>query len=510
MSRRLQAYHKLQPPEEGRGCDVPPFVKRRRGVEQRIQQEGHETGQGRVSLASNLKAKVRKGRLPWPAAIFLISLVIPWIIQVGPARLSVYRIVLILTLLPSLAMWCLGKAGRIKAADIALLLFSLWCGLGLIVLHGVSIALQPSAIIFIETMGPYLLARLFIRDAESFYGMVNLLFKLFVLFLPLTLIESTTGRNLTLEIFGHVFPTPLDSPYEPRWGLRRVQGFLEHPILYGVFTGSIVAMVYLVLGYKKPRLVRYGKTGLAALAAFLCMSAGPITAIVAQIGLIAWNDVLRNNPHRWKLFWGIMLAMYVFVASVSNQSVPEFYIGHFSFDEASAYYRVLIWRFGSQSALNHPFFGVGLNEWERPSWMPDSIDMFWLIHAVLNGIPAALMMLFAFFSIVIALSFKKGLSPQLDQYRMAHLFAMAGFFLVGWTVHFWNGTYVLFIFLLGSGVWLIDIETKPRTGRRGSEQTRRPAIPYRRSLPDAPEAEHADGGVASRTASRPDLGRRRS
>lgn len=464
MSRRLHAHHRQIEAEP----DGEPIGQR--GISRERESKRRKSDLAERSPAS--LSKVRKTRLAWPAALLLSALVIPWIIQIGPARLSVYRIVLVLTLAPALAMWCMGKAGKIKIADIALLFYSLWCAIGLVLIHGVNVALQPSAIIFIETMGPYLLARLYIRDADSFYNMVNLLFKLFLLFLPLALIESITSRNLTLEFFGHVFPTPPDSPYEPRWGLRRVQAFLEHPILYGVVTGSIVGMVYMVLGYKKPLHVRLGKTGLAALTAFLCMSAGPITAIVGQIMLIAWNGILRNNIHRWKLFWGIVIAMYLFVAVVSNQSVPEFYIGHFSFDEASAYYRVLIWRFGSASAMNHPFFGVGLGEWERPDWMPYSIDMFWLIHAVLNGIPAALMMLLAFFSIVISLSFKKGLNEQLNEYRMAHLFSMAGFFLVGWTVHFWNGTYVLFLFLLGSGVWLIDVETKPKNVTRGQERSR--------------------------------------
>jgi hypothetical protein len=37
---------------------------------------------------------------------------------------------------------------------------------------------------------------------------------------------------------------------------------------------------------------------------------------------------------------------------------------------------------------------------------------------------------------------------------------MTGFFLVGWTVAFWDAAYVLFLFLLGSGVWILDAETE--------------------------------------------------
>ena len=43
---------------------------------------------------------------------------------------------------------------------------------------------------------------------------------------------------------------------------------------------------------------------------------------------------------------------------------------------------------------------------------------------------------------------------------------MTAFFLVGWTVHFWDAAYVLFLFLMGSGVWMLDVETKERAALR--------------------------------------------
>ena len=34
---------------------------------------------------------------------------------------------------------------------------------------------------------------------------------------------------------------------------------------------------------------------------------------------------------------------------------------------------------------------------------------------------------------------------------------MISFFVVGWTVHFWGKGYIWLLFLLGSGVWLLDV-----------------------------------------------------
>jgi hypothetical protein len=188
---------------------------------------------------------------------------------------------------------------------------------------------------------------------------------------------------------------------------------------------------------------------------------------MAQIFLILWDWMLRTNPMRWRLLWALVAAMYMFISMVSNQTVFEFLLTHFSFDQASAYYRVLIWHFGSGSALNHPLFGVGFNRWDRPDWMPGSIDMFWLYHAVLFGIPAGIFMIMSFLTMVFSVGFRKDLDASLIRYRTAFLIAMTGYFLVGWTVHFWNATYVLFLFLLGSGGWLVDI------GKDKSAATRR-------------------------------------
>jgi hypothetical protein len=393
----------------------------------------------------------------WPT-LFILSLVLPWMIYIGPVRMSVYRFVLIAAFVPSIIMWASGKVGRIRIADIAFLLYPIWCTLGLAYNHGWDVALQPGGILLIETFGTYLLARCYIRTADDFYHMVLTLFRVVAFTLPFAIIETITSRDVMLDIFRMVLPSHVIAYTEPRWGLRRVQAFFEHPILFGVFTGSVFALVHLVLGYGKTFFQRFKKSGLVALTAFLSLSSGPLSALAAQTALIAWNYFLRHNAYRWKILAVLLLAMYVVIAIGSNQSVPEFYMTHFSFDQASAYYRVLIWTFGSSSALNHPFFGVGLNEWERPDWMPPSIDMFWLYHAVRYGIPAAFFILIGFISMCCAVGFKRGLGAKLTEYRIAYLIAMTSLFLVGWTVHFWNVTYVSFVFLVGSGAWLLDVK----------------------------------------------------
>ncbi|MEK1932440.1 MAG: O-antigen ligase domain-containing protein, partial [Pararhizobium sp.] len=228
--------------------------------------------------------------------------------------------------------------------------------------------------------------------------------------------------------------------------------------------GAILALVHMVLCGDKPAAKRWLASGIVFVTAFLflflflflSLSSGPITALVAQVSLVFWNWLLAKDVRRWQYLWAILAAMYTFISLASNQTVFEFLLTYFSFETASAYFRVLIWEYGTESVLNHPFFGVRFGRWDRPSWMPPSIDMFWLYHAILFGIPAAAFLTGGFLSMFTSIAFKKETDEQRLRYRTAYLIVMTGYFLVGWTVHFWNATYVLFLFLLGSGSWLLD------------------------------------------------------
>lgn len=406
---------------------------------------------------------------------FLGSLFIPWLWSIGPVIVSPFRLILIFSVVPCLFIWASGKAGGFRFADFMILFHGFWCIVALSAVHGLTTGVQSGGIIFVETVGAYLLGRCFIRNADQFRAAVQVLFWAVAIILPLALVEVVTNKNVALSFFSSFFPTHVLAYNEPRWGFRRVQTVFEHPILFGVSCGAILALVHLVLGDRGTAFRRWMRSGAVVLTAFLSLSGGPMTALAAQIGLLSWNWLFRNNEKRWLIIWALVAAMYIFISIASNQTVPEFYLTHFSFDKGSAYYRILIWHFGSGSALNHPLFGVGFGRWDRPLWMPGSIDMFWLYSAVLFGLPAGFSMMLAFLSTVWTIGLKKGLDATRLQYRTAFLIVMTGYFLVGWTVHFWNATYVLFLFLLGSGSWLVEVEKPVRARLRQPGSRMNPA-----------------------------------
>jgi hypothetical protein len=386
------------------------------------------------------------------------SLIIPWIIPLGSLAMPPYRIVLVIVFFPAMFRILGGKAGRIGLADISIVLFSFWISVALVMAHSFSGAIEQAGSEVLETMGAFMVARAYIRSSKDFEALARLLFVIvgMVLF-PLALLEAAIGRNIVLELASRIFPTHIINYQPPRMGIRRVQSVFEHPILFGVFCSGALAMTYVVLGHGKSTIKRLGGTAVIALTAFLSLSSGPISTVIVQLALFTWDGVLKQVKNRWWLLIGGFTAIVVVLDIFSNRPLPAILFSYFALDEASAYFRLLIWEFGSQSVLNHPVFGVGMGEWDRPEWMPFSVDMFWLVNAIVGGIPAAIFMATAFFSTVLSVAFAKGLDARAERCRLAFLVSMCGFFLVGWMVHFWGATYVFFILLLGSGRWMADL-----------------------------------------------------
>ena len=433
-----------------------------------------EQAQQNVSVEES--SKPESSKLAWPVVILCWSLIIPWIVPLGTLSMPPYRIVLVVMFFPALFRMLGGKAGRIGIADIAVVLFSFWISVALVVAHGSAVALQPAGSQVVETLGAYMLARCYIRSASDFEALARLLFVMVAMVLfPLAILEVVSGRNIVLEVASTIMPAHVINYMPPRLGLRRVQSVFEHPILFGVFCSGALSMTYLVRGHAKSATMRIAGTGVVALTIVLSMSSGPITTAVLQILLLIWDRLLRKLYIRWWLLIGIVAAAVLLVSLFAKRSLPAILFSYFALDEASAYFRLLIWEFGSQSVLNHPIFGVGMGQWDRPSWMPFSVDMFWLVNAIVGGLPAAIFMALAFFSGTFSVAFKKGLDERAHRCRLAFLVTMTGFFFAGWMVHFWGATYVLFIILLGSGRWIADQPevVQPRHSRavRGRRQT---------------------------------------
>jgi hypothetical protein len=347
-----------------------------------------------------------------------------------------------------------GRAGRIRLPDIALVLFCTWCTLSFVLVNGLEPSIQSIGILWIETLGPYLLARCYIRNAAAFTSAIHVLYCIVLVLSPFAIVEVITGQNILLDLFS-VLWTSVPSATDIRGGLKRGQSVFDHPILFGVFTGSILALVHSVLGYDAGVGQKVSKTGVVGLTAGLSLSAGPIIAVATQCALLVWNWLFRRVRYRWWLLIGLTIFAFLSIEVAANRSALGVVTSYVVFDPESYWFRRVIWTYGVESVQTYPVWGVGNHEWPRPSWMPGSIDNFYLFLAVRHGLPAAFLMMSALFFVVMPLSLKGGLSDRLEAYRTGFLVSIVAFFLVGWTVAFWASAYVLFFFLLGSGTWML-------------------------------------------------------
>ena len=197
-----------------------------------------------------------------------------------------------------------------------------------------------------------------------------------------------------------------------RLGLTRAQSVFDHPILFGLCTGGILGLVHLVLGYRQSFFQRSLRAGIVGVTAMLSLSSGPMFALITQGLLLSWNSLLGTIKARWKVLIALVVLVNLSVVMFSNRSLPTIVSNNIALDEQTYWFRTMIWTYGSTAALNHPLFGVGMNEWARPAWMGPSIDNLWLCLAVQYGLPAVFFLTAGYFVDRPCGRYKKGAQPE--------------------------------------------------------------------------------------------------
>jgi len=377
--------------------------------------------------------------LPPEAAVFL-----------GSLRLSAYRFLLILMVLPCVVYVLSGRAGKLHVVDLLIVLYPLWAAVGVLTNHG-AIAWEAAGVFAIETIVPYMIARCFIRTPGDFERVVRLFLLAVIALIPFAMYESLTGHHVLRAIFGG---GPV--PTAPRLGLERAFGPFQHPILYGVFCASGVGLVLYVLGRQVSPVLSVIRFGLITIATFFSLSAGPLVALVTQTILVGWDLMTRRLRHRWLWLCGLFVFAWVAIDILSNRTPFHVVATYFTYNVESAYMRILIWQHATETVANHVFIGIGLAEWERPNWMTPSIDNFWLLIAVRYGVPALSLLAAAIIVLSVRLGRLPISDPDISRFRTGWMVTILGVAVAGATVHFWNALYVWYMFLIGSGVWMLE------------------------------------------------------
>ena len=96
------------------------------------------------------------------------------------------------------------------------------------------------------------------------------------------------------------------------------------------------------------------------------------------------------------------------------------------------------------------------------------------------GLPAIIALLSALISICIKLGRLKNISDDVKACRAGLLISLAGIAVSLCTVDLWNASFSFFFFLLGSGLWILDQETKPAFAQPLVTRARK-SLPYVRA-----------------------------
>ena len=401
--------------------------------------------------------------VPLVVLIFFASMMLPTSasLNLGGLRLSPFRIVLIIMFAPMLYMLMTGKRGKLNVFDALVLGHAVWAMLALVNWGGLKQGLESGGIYTIEFAGAYLLGRLYIRSLEDFEAFAQAYVAVVVGLLIFTIPEALSAVHFLHDTFASLFGGPRAHHIDPRMGLERAFGPFDHPILYGVFSASAFSMAYFVVAQRRLLNIKQMLKVFGVLVAtFVSASGGPYTVLIMQVLLIGWERIFEGLSGRWTALFSIFGVAYFAIDIFSNRTPFHVFVTYLTFSAQSAYNRINIWIYGTAEVYRNPLLGIGLGDWIRAPWMSDSMDNFWLLTAVRYGLPALIMLLILLIGLIYAVAQVKAVSKKWVNARHAWAFTLFGITVAAATVHLWNSMFVLFMFLIGSGVWFYDSDSR--------------------------------------------------
>jgi len=416
---------------------------------------------------------VATSKTPTLAALFYIALIMPleFSVVVGGLRLSPYRVLLLLIIVPLLLQLLQARRQRANVVDGLVAAHAFWAVLALTAYGGVAQGLESGGIYVVESLGAYLLGRMTITNAKEHEALLRFMITVLCVMAAFTIPESLTGQHIIREAARALAGGPGLPVIEPRLGLDRAFGSFDHPILYGVFAASTFAAAYYVINREKLNAKTIALLMMIGGSTFISLSAGPFVGLACQAGLLAWDKITKGIGLRWTALVSIFLMFWFAVSLASNRSPIKVFITYLTFSPESAYNRILIFDYGSAEVMRHPLLGIGFGDWIRAPWMSDSMDNFWLVTAVRCGLPALLLLVAAIVTLAIRQARASASDRDLNRHRMAWLTIIIGFSVSGVTVHFWNALFAYFFFLLGTGSCIAQPVRPPGPGRAAIVRT---------------------------------------
>ncbi|MCB1528853.1 MAG: O-antigen ligase family protein [Hyphomicrobiaceae bacterium] len=408
--------------------------------------------------AGNITAMSQNdSRVPIPVIIILLSFLCPteFSLDIAGLRLPPHRVALLLLLPLALTRMVLSRQTRIRSFDIVFILYGI-SAIASYTYHAAQAGFIYGGSLALEAVGGYFIARAFVRNTEQLRATMRIFIVAIVIAALFALPETLLGH-----LFTHDFLHKLTGYHHPvgvqtRLGLTRAYGTFDHPIHYGTFCAALLAMFWFV---ERRAVKRRINATIMTAATFLGLSSAPMLCLGLQGGMLAWDRFTRTVRNRVALTLMAIAGLYLAMSLVSNRTPFAIIATGMTLDPWTGFYRLMIWDYGLDNIWQHPWIGIGLGEWSRPWWMiSDTIDAFWLVTAVRQGIPSFLLLALAIGLLAydVVKRSRRHADPVVPRIAMGWMMSLIALCLVGATVHYWNVLHSYFFFFIGLGAWMAD------------------------------------------------------
>ena len=377
-------------------------------------------------------------------------------LNVAGLNLYAYRIAIIAAI-PLLIYLAPRRAGSLNKVDLLVALGCSWMMISFVQLYGPNEGLVRSLAIVLDTFGGYLIARGSISSLNDLRRVLILIIPAVGFASVFFAIESLTGQLLVRPFFSSIFGSAvsyeggaaqgnLNLLYETRLGLLRAYSVFSFPILGGVVLASLLPL-YLMSGLQSRALYA---GALASAASFFSLSSAAFIALAFGIGLVVFDRFLPYlRPLRWP-FVAAGLAFYGVLAEIALQGGIVGVVGRFTLNPATAYIRRMQWKYGGETVLDNPLFGIGFAIHDKPAWLTDAIDAHFLLLALRFGLITPVLFAIAVGIVMFTLGRNAAFLARADRNFVISLNIMLAILIfTSMTVTFFSEANVFFMIALG-------------------------------------------------------------
>lgn len=418
------------------------------------------------------------GRIYIAAALGYLLLLPPQLTAaIGSSQIAPYRFLLIPAALYVAACYLRGRV-RFNAIDGLVLVATFWIGASLLVTTELTEAFTAIVAQTTDIALSYFFARVIFRSENDIRAFLVLMVPGFALIALAIGLEAAVGKFIVQDFFSELTGRGVDLETKYRLGFMRAAGPFPHPILAGMFFATLLPL-YLMSGIRNwPKWF-----GVAlSFGAFFSFSSAAFLGFFANAGLITYDWICERLENvTWRLFL-FLLGTAVLALELGTSSGTFGLLARYAaLDWTTAFYRSLIWEYGSASVAANPWFGIGYADYVRPDWMPTrSVDNYWLGLAMQFGIVPPVLVALATALAVFQVA-KSALSGALAdrRFRRGISIAIAVFALGLISVSIWLSAQVWYYMLVGMAATLAHSGKAAEAPRMMMTPPARRAAPYR-------------------------------